>query len=166
MSAETRITVDPLQPTIHIAREFDAPRHLVFEAMSKPEFIARWWGPLGTTLTTCEMDFRVGGRWRFVLRGPNGAESGFGGVYREIVAPQRIVQTFVFDPFPDAEAVETMSLTEHNGRTRYEVLVVHKNLTYRDGHVNAGMEGGLRQTLDRLEGVVLTLVEESRAASR
>src|SRR5512145_922942 len=90
-SKNTTTLTMPSDREILITRVFDAPRRLVFEAISKPEHVARWWGPRCMTMLSCEMDFRPGGAWRFVSRGPDGNEYGFRGVYREIEPPERIV---------------------------------------------------------------------------
>src|SRR5688500_11928262 len=74
-----------------ITRLFNAPRKLVFEASTKPEHVRQWWGPRGTSLAVCEIDLRPGGKWRYVIRGADGQEFAFSGVYREIVAPERMV---------------------------------------------------------------------------
>ena len=86
-----------------LTRLFDAPRHLVFEAMTKPEHVRRWWGILDDkhSVPVCEIDLRVGGAWRFVGEGPEGG-CRFYGDYREITPPERLVCTEVFEPFPDA----------------------------------------------------------------
>ena len=157
MAGKTKVIAEPGKPTILITRELDAPRDLVFEACSKPELVRRWWGPRNTTLVVCEIDFRVGGAWRYVVRGPDGSEVGFGGVYREIVPVERIVQTSVFDPFPQAESVESCELTALGQRTLLTVTVVHKTVEARDGHVQAGMEGGLQQTHERLDELLATM---------
>jgi uncharacterized protein YndB with AHSA1/START domain len=88
---------------IEFSRVFNAPRHLVFEAHSKPEHVRRWWGPRDSTMTECELDFRPGGRWRFVVRTGRGKEVAFHGEFREIVAPERFVWSFGFDGMPDPD---------------------------------------------------------------
>src|SRR5687767_9963214 len=105
-----------------MTRLFDAPRHLVFEAMTKPEHIVRWWGRLGEgySVPVCEVDLRPGGAWRHVNRHPGG-EAAFHGVYREIAPPERLVYTEIFEPFEDAPSLVTMSLTEEQGKTRLTV---------------------------------------------
>jgi len=148
--AETIVTASPTEPTITISRWFDAPRRLVYDAMTKPELVKRWWGFRDDELVVCEIDHRVGGRWRFVLRHPDGREDGFGGVYKEIVPNLRVVQTFIYDPYPDAEAVETAILVEENRGTTLSILVRHKTMEARDGHLGAGMERGLKITHERL----------------
>ena len=106
-----------------MTRLFDAPRHLVFEAMTKPEHVRRWWGILddGYSVPVCDIDLRVGGKWRFVGQGPKGQAPDFYGEYREIAPPDRLVYTEIFAPFPDVVSVVTATLTEENGKTRLNV---------------------------------------------
>jgi uncharacterized protein YndB with AHSA1/START domain len=148
----------PSDREITLTRLFDAPRDLVFEAMSKPEHVRRWWGILDDqhSVIVCDIDFRVGGAWRFVGRGPRG-EYGFHGVYREIAAPERVVFTEIFDPFPDAESVVTSMLTEERGKTRLTVTALYPSLEVRDIVLKTGMEKGAAISYDRLEDVVREL---------
>ncbi len=150
MTAKTRIQVEPGKPTIVMERVFDAPRGLVFEAWTNPEHLARWWGPRDLTLAVCEIDFRPGGAWRFVLRGRDGSDYGFGGEYREILPPERLSYTFRFDGAPDAEAVETLTFVEKDGKTTLTSTMVHTSVENRDAHVRSGMEEGALETMDRL----------------
>ncbi|HEY2156631.1 MAG TPA: SRPBCC domain-containing protein [Isosphaeraceae bacterium] len=149
----------PSDREFRLTRTFDAPRALVWEAVTKPEHVARWWGPRNSTAALCEMDFRPGGAWRIVLRTPDGRESPFKGVYREIVAPERVVQTFIYDVefIRDFESVETMTLTEHGGKTTIATTSLHPSQESRDGHLNSGMEGGAGQTFDRLAELLATM---------
>ena len=103
---------------VEITRVFDAPRRLVFEAHSKPEHMRRWWGPRGTTMVGCEMDFRPGGRYRFVLRKEKGQAYAFRGEYREIVPPERLVQTFEFEGLPGSVSLETQLSLSATARRR------------------------------------------------
>ena len=155
-------TTTPSDREIVMTRLFDAPRDLVFEAMSKPEHVRRWWGLLDQrySVPVCEIDFRVGGAWRFVSRGPQG-EAGFHGVYREIDAPERIVFTEIFDPFPDVESVVTSVLKEENGKTRFTVTCRYPSLEVRDMVLSTGMEGGAAISYDRLEEVAAGLHRET-----
>jgi uncharacterized protein YndB with AHSA1/START domain len=148
----------PSDREITLTRLFDAPRDLVFEAMSKPEHVRRWWGILDDqhSVIVCDIDFRVGGAWRFVGRGPRG-EYGFHGVYREIAAPERVVFTEIFDPFPDAESVVTSMLTEERGKTRLTVTALYPSLEVRNMVLKTGMEKGAAISYDRLEDVVREL---------
>jgi len=151
-------TTTPSDREIVMTRLFDAPRDLVFEAMSRPEHVRRWWGLLDErySVPVCEIDFRVGGAWRFVSRGPQG-EAGFHGVYREIDAPERIVFTEIFDPFPDVESVVTSVLKEENGKTRFTVTCLYPSLEVRNMVLGTGMEGGAAISYDRLEEVAAGL---------
>jgi uncharacterized protein YndB with AHSA1/START domain len=148
----------PSDREIVLTRLFDAPRRLVFEAMSKPEHIRRWWGILDDrhSVTTCEIDLRVGGRWRFVGRGPQG-EYAFHGAYREIAAPERVVFTEIFEPFPDVESIVTSVLTEEGDKTRLTVTALYPSLEVRDSVLKSGMARGASISYDRLEDLVKEL---------
>lgn len=151
MTNRTQFTIAPGQPTIVLRRVFDAAPHLVFEASTKPEYLARWWGFRDSTLTECQVDLRPGGAWRFVLRMADGSLHGFGGVYREVVPAKRLVYTFHYDGFPDAEAVETITFEQQpEGKTLLTATVLHSSVANRDGHVASGMEAGATESHDRL----------------
>jgi uncharacterized protein YndB with AHSA1/START domain len=156
-SASFTVTT-PSDREIRLTRLFDAPRHLVFEAMSKPEHIKQWWGRLGEgySVPVCEVDLRPGGKWRFVNRTPHG-EVAFYGVYREIAAPDRIVFTEIFEQFPDTESVVTAVFTEEDGKTRLTATVLYPSLDVRDTVLNSGMAQGAAISYDRLEDVVAGL---------
>jgi len=146
---------------IRLTRVFDAPRHLVFEAMTRPEYIKRWWGCLneGYSVPVCEIDLRPGGAWRFVNRTPKGELVAFSGVYREITPPERMVYTEIFEPFPDTESVVTAELMEENGKTRFTLTAVYPSLEVRDIVIKSGMERGAAISYDRLEDVARELPE-------
>ena len=148
----------PSDREIRMTRLFDAPRRLVFEAMSKPEHIKRWWGCLddGYSVPVCEVDLRVGGRWRFVNRHPKG-DAAFHGEYRELAPPERIVFTEIYEAFPDTESVVTCMLTEENGKTRMTVDCLYPSLEVRDMVLKTGMEKGAALSYDRLEEVAREL---------
>jgi uncharacterized protein YndB with AHSA1/START domain len=148
----------PSDREIRLTRLFDAPRHLVFEAMTKPEHVKRWWGGLceGYSVPVCEIDLRPGGAWRFVNRHPKG-EAVFYGVYREIAAPERLVFTEIFAPFPDVESVVTTLLTEENGKTRLTVTALYPSVEVRDMVINTGMARGAGLSYDQLEDLVREL---------
>src|SRR5512132_3577841 len=133
----------PSDQEIRLTRLFDAPRHLVFEAMTKPEHVKRWWGRLGEgySVPVCEIDLRPGGAWRFVNRHPKG-EVAFYGVYREILPPERVVFTEIFAPYPDAGSLVTAVLTEEGGKTRLTVTAEYPSLEVRDIVINTGMANG------------------------
>jgi uncharacterized protein YndB with AHSA1/START domain len=148
----------PSEREIRMTRLFDAPRQLVFEAMTRPEHIRQWWGRLGEgySVPVCEVDLRPGGKWRFVNRHPTG-EAEFYGAYREIDPPTRVVSTEIFAPFPDAESVVTSELTEEGGKTRLTVTVLYPSQDVRDMVISTGMERGAAISYDRLEEVARAL---------
>ena len=147
----------PADNQILITREFDAPRHLVYRAYTTPELVSRWWTAKRGGMTVCEIDLRVGGRWRYVMVADGGMEVGFHGEYREIVPDERLVSTEVFEEVPDAEALDTLTLTEADGRTTLSLLVEHATKEHRDAHINSGMEAGLQDAMDLLEEVARSL---------
>ena len=143
---------------IVMTRVFDAPRDLVFDALTKPELLKRWFGPHGWTLTECDVDLRVGGAWRFFSRGPDGRTMGMRGVYREIVRPGRIQYTESFDDWVDAgSALVTTTLVEHDGRTTLTCISLAPSREVRDAVMASGMEHGAAETYDRLAGTLKTL---------
>lgn len=156
-SSNTAVVTLPTDNQILITREFDVPRHLVYRAWTTPELIKRWWGAERGEVTSVELDLRVGGRWRYVSRTHDGYEFGFSGEYREIVPNERLVATEVFEPMPDHEALNTLTLTERDGRTTLTVLVQHDSKESRDGHLNSGMEPGMQDALRLLEQVAASL---------
>lgn len=149
----------PSDREIRMTRVFDAPRNLVFEAMTTPEHITQWWGRLGDgySVPVCEVDLRLGGAWRFVNRTPKGQLVAFYGVYREIAPPGRLVFTEIFEQFPDSESVVTAVFTDENGKTRLTVTVSYPSLDVRDMVLKSGMERGAAISYDRLEDVVARL---------
>ena len=153
----------PTDEQILITREFAAPKHLVYEAFTTPEHVKRWWGANRGEVTVAEIDLRVGGSWRYVMvldcggAAEDGLEVAFHGEYREIVPNERIVSTEIFEGMPDAEAVNTMTLTEEDGRTTLTILVQHQSREHRDAHIESGMEAGMQDALDLLEQVAISL---------
>jgi uncharacterized protein YndB with AHSA1/START domain len=147
----------PSDDQILITREFDAPRHLVYRAWTTPELVKRWWAGKRGEVTVAEIDLRVGGTWRYVMTAHGEFEVGFHGVYRELVENERIVSTEVYEGAPDAEAINTLTFSEKDGRTTMTVLVQHQNQANRDMHINSGMEGGMNESLDKLEEVARSL---------
>ena len=157
-NSDTFTVTTPSEREIRMTRLFNAPRHLVWEAMSKPEHIKRWWGCLGQgySVPVCEVDLRPGGKWRFVNRHPKG-EAEFYGEYREIVPPERVVFTEIFAPFPDAGSLVTAVLTEENDKTRLTVTAEYPSLEVRDMVIGTGMAKGAAASYDRLEEVASEL---------
>lgn len=133
-----------------LTRVFDAPRQMVFDAFSKPELLKRWFGPRGWTLTTCEVDLRIGGGFRFILRGPEGREMGMRGVYKEILRPERSVHMESFDDFPGVESQVTAVFAEHQGKTTFTATVLYPSQQVRDAVIASGMEHGAAESYDRL----------------
>lgn len=146
----------PSDTQILITRVFDAPAALIFRAWTTPELVKRWWGFATSEWLVCDIDLRVGGEWRFLIR-ERGMEVGFHGEYREIDRPLRLVSTEVYEGFPDGEALNTITLEEAGGVTTMRTLVQHSCKEHRDAHINSGMEGGMQVSMDRLEEVVAGL---------
>jgi len=158
-----RLKVDtPSDREIRITRVFDAPRPLVFDCWTKPELLRRWLtGPPGWSFVVCEVDLRVGGAYRFVWRGPDGTEMGMGGVHREVVPPERIVNTQLFDQdWTGGEAVGTLVLTEEGGRTTTTNTIRYASKGARDGALKSGMEQGMEAGYVRLD----ELLQQKRAS--
>jgi uncharacterized protein YndB with AHSA1/START domain len=142
----------PSDLEILMTRAFDAPRRLVFDAYTKPEHLVHWWGLRGSTLAVCEVDCRPGGAWRFVVRGHDGREDKFSGVYREVVPPERLVATERYEE-PAAgnpEWQSTVTFEERDGKTTVTSRILHKTVANRDGHLHSGMERGANECLNRL----------------
>jgi uncharacterized protein YndB with AHSA1/START domain len=148
----------PSDQEIRLTRLFDAPRNLVFEALTKPEHVKQWWGRLGEgySVPVCEIDLRIGGSWRFVNRHPKG-EVAFHGEYREITPPSRLVFTEIFEPFPDTVSTVTTELSEEGGKTRFVATVRYPSLQVRDMVMASGMAKGAGISYDRLEDLVKEL---------
>jgi len=146
----------PSDNEIMMTRTFNAPRHLVFEALTKPEIVRRWLlGPDGWTMPECEIDLRVGGRYRYVWEHPKQGRMSSGGVFREIVPPERIVQTEKFEqPWYPGEAIATLTLAEHDGQTTLTVVIRHESKAVRDMVLKTGMEKGVAASYDRLAKIV------------
>ena len=149
----------PSDTEITLTRLFDAPRDLVWEAMTKPEHVRRWWGILDEhhSVPVCEIDLRVGGKWRFVGRGPEGDYPAFYGEYLEVDRPGLLVYTEIFEPFPDGSSLVTQRLEEEQGRTRLTVTARYDSRESRDMVIGTGMEKGAAISYDRLEDLVQTL---------
>jgi uncharacterized protein YndB with AHSA1/START domain len=157
-SSGTATVTLPTDQQILITREFDAPKHLVYKAWTTPELVKRWWHAKRGEVTIAEIDLRVGGTWRYVMVTTDGGfEVAFHGEYREIVPNERIVSTEVYEGMPDAEAVNTLTLTEVDGRTTLAVLVQHTSKEHRDAHIDSGMEAGMQDAMDLLEHVAISL---------
>jgi uncharacterized protein YndB with AHSA1/START domain len=139
----------PSDREVRMTRVFNAPRELVFDAFSKPELMKRWFGPRGWNLVVCDIDLRVGGGFRFVLRGPDGKDMGMRGAYKEIARPERSVHMESYDDYP-GESQVTAVFTEENGKTTLNVTVQYPSKEVRDIVLQTGMEHGAAESYDRL----------------
>jgi uncharacterized protein YndB with AHSA1/START domain len=155
------IIAEPGKTSFSTRRVVDAPRTLVFECFTKCEHLKRWIGPRSLMMISCETDLRVGGRYRQIFRTPNG-EVAFSGEFREVTPPSRVVRTFIFEPMPDAEALETLELTEADGQTTITTTTVHKTVENRDGHVNSGVDKGMAEGYTRLDELLAELQAQTQ----
>jgi uncharacterized protein YndB with AHSA1/START domain len=149
----------PSDREIAMTRVFDAPRSMVFDAWTKPELLKRWLGVFGGwSFVVCEVDLKVGGKYRYVWRGKDGNEMGMGGVFREIVRPERLVGTEKFDEswYP-GDAVDTTVFVEKGGKTTVTTTVRYESKAARDGVLKSPMEGGVAQSYDKLAEVLASM---------
>lgn len=150
---KTLVLTTPSDVEVVGTRVFDAPRELVFRVYNDPTLVSRWWGPRSETLLVQEMDTRVGGAWRYLMKDSAGNEFAFFGEYREIVPPSRIARTFNYEPIgPGHEVLETVEFEELEGRrTRMTTTQLFLSVEDRDGMIQSGMESGYTETLQRLD---------------
>ncbi len=141
----------PSPREVVMKRSFDAPRSLVFDALTKPDLLRRWCGPKGWSLSVCEVDLRVGGRYRFVTRRPDGREVGQRGVYREIEEPSRIVNTEQWEDWNPGEVLVTTELSEQRGKTTLTSTILFPTQEVRDMLVKSGFAGGAGESYDKLD---------------
>jgi uncharacterized protein YndB with AHSA1/START domain len=161
--SEMNITAEAGKPFICTTRVFNAPRELVFEALTNPKHIPNWWGPRYLTTEIDRLELRPGGLWRFVQRDQQGNVHAFHGVYHDITAPERTVSTFEYEGVPGHVVLETTQLEAlPEGKTRLTTTSVFQSVEDRDGMVASGMEGGLRESWDRLEELLGTFAKETR----
>ncbi|WP_188197688.1 SRPBCC family protein [Nonomuraea sp. SYSU D8015] len=152
--SDTEFVIEPGRQDIIMTRVFGAPREVVFRAVTDPELIPRWWGPHFLTTRVDLMEVRPGGRWRYVNIDARGREYAFGGVYHDVVAPERFVRTWAFEGWPEDVALETVTLVEADGRTKYVAQSVHRSVEARDAIVRADGPRGGRESMDRLAEVL------------
>lgn len=154
---KTTVTAEPGKQELTITREFDAPRELVFRVITDPELLPQWWGPRYLSTLVDKMEVRSGGQWRYIQRDEQGNEYGFHGVYHEVLAPERIIDTFEFEGLPETGhvAMETMKLEAlPGGRTRLTTQSVYQSIIDRDAVLQSGMESGLIDTYNRLDDLL------------
>ena len=158
-SGTAKVTL-PADTQILITREFGAPRDLVWRAYTEPELIKRWWAGQKGKVTSVEVDLRVGGGWRYVMVANGGFEVAFHGEFREVAAPERLVNTEAYEGIPDPDGnagLVTVTLTEQDGRTYLEALCEYPDKAIRDMVIDSGMESGMQQSYDALEEVAASL---------
>ena len=165
-TAEVIVTL-PSDREIAFTRIFNRPRHLLFEAWTKPEHLRKWWGCDGSILTICDVDLRLGGSWRIVMRMPDGTDHPFRGVYREIISNQRLVYSECYDlpQIGSPEWLTTVTFEECEEGTRLTHTILHRSRETRDGHLQAGMEPGTIQTLRRLDEHAAQMAESEAHCS-
>jgi uncharacterized protein YndB with AHSA1/START domain len=156
-SSHTAKVTLPADTQILITREFDAPRRLVWRAYTEPELIKRWWAGDRGAVTSVEVDLRVGGRWRYVMTADGGFEVAFNGEYREIEAPERLVNTEAFEGAPGPPVLCTATFTEKDGRTLFESVTECGDKAVRDAIIDSGMESGMQEGYDLLEQIAVSL---------
>ncbi|MDT5042160.1 MAG: hypothetical protein QOE51_3145 [Actinoplanes sp.] len=145
---------------ILITRDFAAPAALVWRAYTQPELVKRWWSGQRGTVTSAEIDLRVGGAWRYVMVANGGFEVAFRGEYREITEPARLVNTEIFEGIPDPDAhasLVTVTFREKDGRTTLEMLCEYRDQSDRDMVLQSGMTDGMQESMDALEQVAVAL---------
>ncbi len=162
-STGSAILTLPTDEQIVITREFAAPRHRVWKAWTTPELVRRWWHAKRGEVTVCEIDLRVGGKWRYVMVTPDGFEVGFHGEYRKIVPDELLVSTETYEGLPegvseeDGSTMNTATFDEVDGGTTVTLLIQAANRTSRDSIIESGMEDGLQDALDLLEEIAVSL---------
>jgi uncharacterized protein YndB with AHSA1/START domain len=156
-SSGTAVVTLPTDEQILITREFDAPRRLVYKAWTTPELVRRWWSGRRGEMTSCEIDLRVGGTWRYVMIATGGHEVAFHGEFRELVPDERIVTTEVYEAMPGDGVLNTVTFTEADGRTTLELLSDCGSKEVRDAIIGSGMEVGMQEGMDLLEEVAVSL---------
>jgi uncharacterized protein YndB with AHSA1/START domain len=152
---------------IVITRAFDAPRKLVFDAFTKPQLVKQWLlGPPGWSMPVCEIDLRVGGSYRYVWRKAGVPDMGMGGVYREVVAPERVVATEKFDhAWYPGEAIGTLMLVEQGGKTTVTQTMLYESQEARDAILKSNMEKGVAASYDRLADLLARGLEKGAGKS-
>ena len=150
------VTIEPGRQEVVMTRVFEAQRDLVFQTYTDPNLVPRWWGPARLTTTVEVMEVQWGGRWRILQRDAAGNLHAFRGVYHEVTPPERIVETFEYEGTPGYVLLHTVTLEEVEGRTLLITRVVFQTVEERDQTVAGGMEGGMVESMDRLELLLAT----------
>jgi uncharacterized protein YndB with AHSA1/START domain len=158
--SKPEIIAEPGKMEVYVTSTFDAPRELVFRAYTDPALVTQWWGPRYLTTTIDKFEPRSGGSWRFVQRDPDGNEYAFHGVYHEVAAPERIIQTFEWEGMPGHVTLETATFEDVGGKTRVVAQSVFQSFEDRDGMVASGMEVGVNEGYEQLVEVLAALKQK------
>lgn len=159
--SKTQFIVEQGKQELFIIREFEAPRNLVFQAFSEADILRQWMGPCNMTLNIDKLENRSHGSWRFIHKDTLGNEYAFNGVIHEVCAPERIIRTFEFEGLPEKGHVSLEFLTLEElpeNRTKVTIQVIYKSVMDRDGHVQSGMENGVKESHDQLDEYLQSLV--------
>ena len=151
---KTKFTVDRDALEVRMERVFDAPRELVYRVVTDPNLVGQWWGPGYLTTEVESYEVEPGGAWRFIQRDPDGSEYAFRGTFREVIPPERLVYTFIYEGTPDHEIIETITLQEIDGKTLMTAFDRFASAEALDGMVSSGMESGAVESWDRLARLV------------
>jgi uncharacterized protein YndB with AHSA1/START domain len=164
-ASRLHITVSADAPVIEFQRVVAATPALVFELWTNPDHLRNWWGPRDHELVSIDIDLRVGGRYRYVHRAPDGVEHAFHGTYRELDPPRVLVQTTVYESAPDNQSLDHYTFDEHPGGTLIRCRSEHSSLAVRDMYVDGGMERGLAESHRRLDALIVHLAHRSEGCS-
>ena len=157
-NSNTKSTLEILSDReLQLSRVFDAPRELVWKALTDPTMIAQWWGMRGGITIIDKFDFQPGGAWRFVQNDPDGREHGFRGEYRELLPPERMVQTFEWEGLPGHIVVETLMLEDLGSKTKVVNHSLFASVEDRDGMLGSGMEEGANESWDQLSELLVQM---------
>lgn len=159
-TTKTQIIAEPGVQQIVIAREFDAPRELLFRAYTDPELLAQWLGPRRLTMIIDHFDVRDGGTWRYIHRDIDGTEHGFHGVYHGAPSPDSIVQTFEYEGAPGHVSLESVTFEDCDGKTLVRQSAVFQSVEDRDAAIQSGMESGINEGMERLDELLARLTSE------
>jgi uncharacterized protein YndB with AHSA1/START domain len=157
----TTLIAEPGKKEAIIMRVYDAPRQLVWEAYTKPELLKQWWAPKRFITRIEKLDLKPGGTWRFINPGPDGKDYAFNGVFREVVPPERLVETWNFEAMPGHESVQTLKLEEKDGKTKVIATAAFQSVEDRDGMMKSGMEEATPEIMDSL-GELLERMKKER----
>jgi uncharacterized protein YndB with AHSA1/START domain len=152
----------PTEREVVLSRLFDAPRKMVFDALTRPELLPRWLVAPGRTLQVCEIDLKPGGAYHYVWRGHGKSDIGMRGVHREVVPPERIVRTEAWEDWDAGESLVTTVLSEEEGKTRFTATILFPSREIRDAVVKAGLEHGAEEGYDKLDGLLVSMTMSMR----